>query len=433
MQISFFNRLYVRIWLAVVVSLVVLTLAFGWLWRTHTDRLRAERLADQPARELIVRDSTGNIIGQASAKSVRVPGQGLEFQVNMPDGKTLSIQLPPRNRPNAEGARAGMPPLPAPGVDPGRWLDNSLQRNPAFLLWIWGVVALAVALGSYPVVRRLTLRLEGLRKGVERWGAGDLRARVDVRGRDEVAFLGERFNAAADRVQTLVQSHKSLLANTSHELRAPLARIRMGLELMEAAPTSALKTELARNINELDALIEEILLSSRLDAAQHSGAVDIGKAEVLDLAQLAREECGKLGVPLHCDAQSLPIQGVPRLLRRLMRNLLDNAQRYGGSGVEMHLRAAAHVAGAQGVGENAVEIEVCDQGPGVPEAEQQRIFEPFYRSQHASERDGGVGLGLSLVQSIARSHGGSVHCVNRPSGGARFVARLAGRVAPSAV
>jgi two-component system, OmpR family, sensor kinase len=207
----------------------------------------------------------------------------------------------------------------------------------------------------------------------------------------------------------------------------------MGLELVEAAPTSALKTELARNINELDALIEEILLSSRLDAAQHSGAVDIGKAEVLDLAQLAREECGKLGVPLHCDAQSLPIQGVPRLLRRLMRNLLDNAQRYGGSGVEMHLRAAAHVAGAQGVGENAVEIEVCDQGPGVPEAEQQRIFEPFYRSQHASERDGGVGLGLSLVQSIARSHGGSVHCVNRPSGGARFVARLAGRVAPSAV
>jgi two-component system, OmpR family, sensor kinase len=436
MQISFFNRLYVRIWLAVVVSLVVLTLAFGWLWRTHTDRLRAERLAELPARELIVRDSAGNVIGQASAKAVRVPGQGLEFQVNMPDGKNLSIQMPPRNRPGAEGARAGIPPLPPPGADPSRWLDNSLQRNPAFLLWLWGVVALAVALGSYPVVRRLTLRLEGLRKGVERWGAGDLRARVDVRGRDEVAFLGERFNAAADRVETLVQSHKSLLANTSHELRAPLTRIRMGLELMEAAPTAALKSELARNINELDALIEEILLSSRLDAAQHSGTVDIGRAEVLDLAQLAREECGKLGVPLHCEMQSLPIEGVPRLLRRLMRNLLDNAQRYGGSGVEMHVRATAlatpqAAGGTQWVSTNAVEIEVCDQGPGVPEAEQQRIFEPFYRSQHASERDGGVGLGLSLVQSIARSHGGSVHCQNRPSGGARFVARLAGRTAPS--
>jgi two-component system, OmpR family, sensor kinase len=441
MQISFFNRLYVRIWLAVVVSLLVLTLAFGWLWRTHTDRLRAERLAEQPARELIVRDSAGQVIGQASAKAVRVPGQGLEFQVNMPDGKNLSIQLPPRSRAGADGVRTGIPPLPPPGADPARWLDNSLQRNPAFLLWLWGVVALAVALGSYPVVRRLTLRLEGLRKGVERWGAGDLRARVAIHGRDEVAFLGERFNAAADRIESLVQAHKSLLANTSHELRAPLARIRMGLELMETAPTTRLKAELARNINELDSLIEEILLSSRLDAAQHRSGVEIGKPEALDLLKIAQDECSQLGVPLHCQAPSLPMQGVPRLLRRLMRNLLENAQRHGGSGVEMHLRAiptgmggskavatpgASLTAQAAAGDTGAIEIEVCDRGPGVPEAEQQRIFEPFYRSQHASERDGGVGLGLSLVRSIAQSHQGSAHCYNRPGGGASFVAHLAG-------
>jgi two-component system, OmpR family, sensor kinase len=431
MQISFFDRLYVRIWLAIVVSLLLLTLAFGWLWRTHTDRLRAERLAEQPARELIVRDNTGQVIGQASAKAVRVPGQGLEFQVNMPDGKTLSIQLPPRNRAGADGVRTGIPPLPPPGADPARWLDNSLQRNPAFLLWLWGVVALAVALGSYPVVRRLTLRLEGLRKGVERWGAGDLRSRVQVHGRDEVAFLGERFNAAADRVEALVQSHKSLLANTSHELRAPLARIRMGLELMETAPTAALKSELALNINELDALIEEILLSSRLDAAQHRGTAGLGKVEAVDLVALAREECAKLGVPLHCEAQALSLQGVPRLLRRLMRNLLDNAQRYGVSGVEMHLRDVAATA-LHGVnhaptpGSTVCEIEVIDRGPGVPQAEQQRIFEPFYRSQHASERDGGVGLGLSLVQSIAQSHGGHVRCQSRAGGGASFVVQLSG-------
>jgi two-component system, OmpR family, sensor kinase len=431
MQILFFNRLYVRIWLAVVVSLLVLTMAFGWLWRTHTDRLRAERLAEQPTRELIVRDSAGQVIGQASAKTVRVPGQGLEFQVDMPDGNTLSIHLPPRNRANADGAHAGLPPLPPPGADPVRWLDNSLKRNPAFLLWLWGVVALAVALGSYPVVRRLTLRLEGLRKGVERWGAGDLRARVEVHGRDEVAFLGEQFNAAADRVEALVQSHKSLLANTSHELRAPLARIRMGLELMEVAPTAALKTELALNINELDGLIEEILLSSRLDAAQHTGVVDLGKAEAVDLVALAREECAKLGVPLHCAEPSLTLPGVPRLLRRLLRNLLDNAQRYGEKGVEMHLRTLPNAFAAAGPappsGNTTIEVEVVDRGPGVPEAEQLRIFEPFYRSRHASERDGGVGLGLSLVQSIAHSHGGRVHCQNRFGGGASFVAQFTGR------
>jgi two-component system, OmpR family, sensor kinase len=421
MQIFFFNRLYVRLWLAVVLAVLVLTMLFGWVWRTQADRIRQERLAELPARELIVRDSTGQVIGQATARPVRVPGQGLDFQVSMPDGKTLSIQVPPRVR--ATPGPDGMPPSGAglPGSVMPRWLDTNVQRNPGVLLWLWGVVALAVALGSYPVVRRLTQRLEGLRKGVERWGAGDLRARMAVQGDDEVAFLGERFNAAADRVEALVQSHKSLLANASHELRSPLARIRMALELMDSAPSATLKAELARNISELDALIEEILLASKLDAAQHSAAVDMGKADTVDVIALVAEECARMGVPLHCHAQTLQVHGVARLLHRLVRNLLDNAQRYGGSEVQMSLRAGPALGAAA---QASVELEVCDRGPGVPEAERERIFEPFYRSNLASERHGGVGLGLALVQSIAHSHGGNVHCQARPGGGACFVVRL---------
>lgn len=416
MKIPFFNRLYVRIWLAVVLTVLLLTLAFGWLWRTQAERIRSERLAEQPAREMIVRDASGQVLGQASARPVRVPGQGLEFEVRMPDGKTLSIQMPPRGRMAPDGAMAG-PHAPMGG--PPRWFDTNVQRNPGILLWMFGVIALAVALGSYPVVRRLTQRLEGLRRSVERWGAGDLRARVAVQGHDEVAFLGRRFNVAADRVEALVQSHKSLLANASHELRSPLARIRMGIELMHSAPSAALTAELARNITELDTLIDEILLASRLDAAQHSTGVDLGSVEAIDTIAMAAEECARLSVPLHCEASALPLQGVPRLLRRLMRNLLENANRYGGGEVQMTLRSGE-------VG-SAVEIEVCDRGPGVPEAERERIFEPFYRSSHASERDGGVGLGLALVRSIAQSHGGSVHCQGRPGGGACFVVRLTGQ------
>ena len=238
-----------------------------------------------------------------------------------------------------------------------------------------------------------------------------------MQGRDEVAYLGERFNAAADRVEALVQSHKSLLANASHELRSPLARIRMALELMQSAPSAALKLELARNISELDALIEEILLASRLDAAQHSNAITVGQTETVDVIALAAQECARLNVPLECQAQALQMQGVPRLLRRLLRNLLDNAQRYGGNEVQMSLRS---------MGTSGIEIEVCDRGPGVPEAEQQRIFEPFYRSNRASERDGGVGLGLALVRSIAQSHGGNAHCQSRVGGGACFVVRFPG-------
>jgi two-component system, OmpR family, sensor kinase len=415
MKIPFFNRLYVRMWLAVVLTVLLLTVAFGWLWRSQAERIRTERMAELPAREMVVRDASGQVIGQASAR--RVPGQGLEFELRMPDGKTLSIQLPPRGRVQADGTLASAP--GQPGGPPPRWFDANVQRNPGILLWLFGVIALAVALGSYPVVRRLTQRLEGLRRSVERWGAGDLRARVAVQGHDEVAFLGRRFNVAADRVEALVQSHKSLLANASHELRSPLARIRMGIELMHSAPSAALNAELARNINELDALIDEILLASRLDAAQHSAAVDLGSTDQVDVVALAAEECARLNVPLHCESHDLQLHGVPRLLRRLMRNLLENANRYGGGEVQMRLRAG-------GTG-GAVEIEVCDRGPGVPEAERERIFEPFYRSSHASERDGGVGLGLALVRSIAQSHGGTVRCQGRDGGGACFVVRLAGK------
>jgi signal transduction histidine kinase len=150
-------------------------------------------------------------------------------------------------------------------------------KNPKRILTVRGVgyvfrqaAGLTVAVGTYPIVRRLTKRLEHLRGGVERWGEGDLGARVNEDGNDEIAFLAKRFNQAAERVQTLVQTHKSLLANASHELRSPLARIRMGLELMGMGtqPSPAFREEISRNIAELDQLIDEILLASRLDARE---------------------------------------------------------------------------------------------------------------------------------------------------------------------
>ena len=450
MRIPFFNRLYVRIWLAVVVAVMVLTLVFGWLWRQQTDRQRLERLAEQPARELIVRDASGKTVLKTNSTS-QGQGRGIEFELAMPDGKTWFVQIPPPPR-----IPAGSPGAPVPP----RWMEANMQRNPAFMLLLWGVLALAVALGSYPIMRRFTQRLEALRRGVERWGAGNLSYRVNSQGRDEVAYLAQRFNLAADRIEALVQAHKTLLANASHELRSPLARIRMGLELTEQAPSPALKAELARSIGELDALIDEILLASRLDAAQHSSGIDFGHIENVDMVALAAQECARLGIALHVQAPpahgaahataataasatpapDLHVYGVPRLLRRAVRNLLENANRYGSPAhaadphnpllphplspdegpqaqVQMTLRALPAGAG--------VELQVCDRGPGVPEAEREKIFEPFYRSSNASERDGGVGLGLSLVQSIARSHGGSAACLPRSGGGACFVIRLA--------
>ncbi len=380
--------LYLRIWLAVVLAVAVLTLVFGWLWRINVEQ-------GPPPRELLIRNEAGQVVGQAMARPVRVPGQGIEFQVAMSDGSSLFVQLPPRPR------RPGEPLPPRP------W-----ARGPTGLLWLLGIVALAVAVGSYPIVRRLTQRLENLSRGVERWGEGDLSARVAVSGSDEVAFLAKRFNHAAERVETLVASHKSLLANASHELRSPLTRIRMGLELMGSQPSPAFKDEIARNITELDQLIDEILLASRLDASQ----ADMGTVETVDLTGLAAEECARLDAELDAgtDSPSVRVQGVARLLRRALRNLLENARRYGTGEVTVIVRREGHLA----------VVRVCDRGPGVPANQRERIFEPFYRLPGASERDGGVGLGLALVKSIAQRHGGSVSCEDRAGGGSTFVLSL---------
>ena len=422
----FFKKLYVRIWLSVVLAVAVLTLLVGWAWRLA---------AEPPLREVVLRNQAGDIIGQGHARMMRrapaaeggpidterdeepetarkLPGprghfgNGPEFVVRMQDGQTVHMHMP----------------RPPPSV----W-----YRPPFGFFWSLVLVAVAVALATYPITRKLTQRLERLQNGVQKWGEGDLSTRVNESGQDEVADLGRRFNLAAERVQTLVQSHeallasqKSLLANASHELRSPLTRIRMGLELMGSDASSASRLEISRNITELDQLIEEILLASRLDARDSN----LGTVESVDLIGLAAEECARVGAELILDLDpawraaqtsapgdaALPVQGVAKLLRRAVRNLLENAHRHAAGAITLGLsQTAGHAL-----------IRVCDQGPGVPPDLRERIFEPFYRLPGATERDGGVGLGLALVKSITLRHGGSVHCEDHAGGGACFVMQL---------
>jgi len=381
--------LYLRIWLAVVFAIVALTLMLAWLWRINVE----------PAtiRQIVVRDEQGDVVARASAPPVRIPGQGVEFEVMMADGEKLFVHLPPAGR-----RHDGAPP-------PRPWFGGRTTYA-----WLMAVVALAVALGSYPIVRRLTKRLERVQQGVERWGQGDLTVRVPADGQDEAAQLARRFNQAAERVEALVGTHKSLLANASHELRSPLARIRVALELMGEQASPQLQQEISRNIGELDALIDEILLASRLDAR----ADEVGASEPVDLVGLAAEEASRTGAELTVreGTGDATVHGVARLLRRLLRNLLENAARHGGSEVRLQIGRSPQAEG--------FEIRVSDSGPGVPESERERIFEPFYRLGGASERDGGVGLGLALVRQIAQRHGGTVSCEPAEGGGACFVVNL---------
>jgi two-component system, OmpR family, sensor kinase len=387
--------LYVKLWLAVVAAVLVVALAFGYLWRISA--------LEMPERDIVLRNEAGDVLGQARLRPNRIPGQGVEFRVPLKDGTAIHIHMPPRPRQAGE----------APPARP--WL-----RGPSGFWWLIGFVSLAVAIGSYPVVRHLTGRLNQLSKGVARFGEGDLGARVDEEGSDEVAFLARRFNETAQRVQVLVQSHKSLLANASHELRSPLARIRMALELSGPAANPVFRDELNRNVAELDLLIDEILLASRLDAQQ----AELGTVEPVDLVGLAAEECARVNAQLQVP-QSQPgatgellTPGIPKLLRRAVRNLLENARRYSENEITVTLLRQAQS------GPPCITLIVDDRGPGVPPGERQRIFEPFFRLPGATERDGGVGLGLALVRSIVQRHGGTVQCEANPAGGARFVVQL---------
>lgn len=403
----FSRRLYLRIWLAVVGGIAVLTLTVGWAWRmAEEQKAQSAQPFVPPSREMVLRDPAGNLVLRGLAtRQPSEPGEGAEFHIESDTGQLFTLQMAPRQ---PRGERMGRPGGPNPGAVAAFW-----TRPPFGFLWLLGIVGLAVAAGVYPIIRRLTLRLEALQRSVQKFGEGDLSVRVPDEGHDEVADLARQFNAAAARVEALVKSHKSLLANASHELRSPLTRIRMGLELMGGQqPSPAFREEILRNIAELDQLVDEILLASRLDARE----ADVGTVELVDLIGLAAEECARVDADLDVSSDSVDVRGVSKLLRRAIRNLLENARRYSTGEITLSIeRRQGHA-----------EVRVCDRGPGVPASQRERIFEPFYRLPGASERAGGVGLGLALVRSIAGRHNGTVHCEDRPdgAGGACFVLRL---------
>lgn len=448
------RTLTLRIYLTVVAVLAFFAFASGWVFQRHIEQERtransavAERMAawgdliqhSLPGVEAPSADQSAAVMDWSlrlriplaldSPKGERVAtsqsyqrreadGVGRGFPIKLEDGRTLWVMRPGlrANMGNANAPPPGGPRPPRPrdgafGNFP--FLPPALQ--PGFGLAIVLVVLfVAVTIGAYPVVRALTRRLQALKKGMETFGEGKLDHRVEVVGKDEVAAVAASFNAAASRIEALVRSHQSLLANASHELRSPLARLKMAVSMIDEADESQrvrLKREIDTNVAELDELVEEVLLASRLDSLR-----DLEHCERIDVLGLAAEEASRVdaAVDAPADGQQAIVVADERLVRRALRNLLENARRYGGDEVSVVVRRQA----------NQVEMQVCDRGPGVPAELRERIFEPFYRLPGHAEKSGGVGLGLSLVKQIAERHGGSVRCEPRPGGGSCFTLAL---------
>ncbi len=348
------------------------------------------------------------------------------FQEKMATSLTVAKEITIKDGENIVviGAHAFGPPPgmggPPPGMrGPGRGKPPFFARMPPPFFGPGEIIRtvimmLMVSVVCYLLARSLVIPIRRLQKIAQRITGGDYSARVgDGLGRagNEIADLGRDFDVMVERTETVINSQKRLLRDISHELRSPLARLKVALEIakkrLNGEHDSAL-VKIGQEADRLNVLIGHLLILSRLE----SGAGPTIMEEV-DLAELLREVaadadfeaslCNR-GVTLVAVAEA-SVAGARELLLRAIENIVRNAVRYTAAGTQVEIVLAIH--------DGKALISICDYGPGVPEDDLAHLFEPFFRVAKARERQtGGVGIGLAIAMQAVKVHGGTVAVQN---------------------
>jgi len=353
------------------------------------------------------RDILGRAVPPAAVALARDQLRGAERaagvrKVTAPDGRSFVVFLPIQERP-------GRPLRGRPRMEEQPGVRLALQLS---------VALLASLLFSAGLAWYLARPVRHLRAATRRLADGALDARVaPVLGgrRDEIADLGRDFDHMAGRLQALVGAQKRLLHDVSHELRSPLARLQVAVALARQQPARLATTldRVERETARLDALVGELLTLSRLEAGV-TGATE----ETFDLAELLDEVVAdarfeaeaascRVEFPAHGE---IVARGRAELLRRALENVIRNAVKYTAKDT------AVEVTAARGAGSDIVTVAVCDRGPGVPEADLDSLFEPFFRAEGGAAR-AGYGLGLAIARRAVEAHGGRIRARNRGGGG----------------
>jgi two-component system osmolarity sensor histidine kinase EnvZ len=343
-----------------------------------------------------------------------------------PDEKLVELPLErPAMRLLAEEVRRRLGPDTRLAIEreglPGFWVSFRIDddeywvmlpreriERQAALRWLgWGAFVLAAALaGAWLIVFRLRRPLRALVGAAADVGRGRVPAPLEESGPQEIQTVSRAFNQMTRDLARLEDDRALILAGVSHDLRTPLARLRLGLEMADA--DAQLKGGMAADIDEMDRIIGQFL-----DFARAAGGEP---AAPTDLAALAREVAGhyrETGHALADEIADVPVASVRRLaVRRLMTNLVDNAFHYGEKDVRLRVAPAGRT----------IVVEVLDRGPGIPADEVERLKQPFTRLETARSGKGGSGLGLAIVERIARMHGGAFDLLPRDGGG--LVARV---------
>ncbi|MEI7931863.1 MAG: HAMP domain-containing sensor histidine kinase [Alphaproteobacteria bacterium] len=279
-----------------------------------------------------------------------------------------------------------------PGWRPDPWQQRSLIT--------FAVTFLVALIAAYLFTRRLTAPFTRLAESAERLGRDPNAPPVSVDGPRESRSAARAFNVMQERLRRYVDDRTAMVGAIAHDLRTPLTRLRFRIESLPVDQKSKMSTDL----DQMEAMVAATLSFVR-DATQ---AAQRTKLELSSVLESLADEMSDMGASVTMErSDKVVVEGDPVALKRLFGNLLDNAVKYG---------KVARVRVFKDDGHAIVEID--DDGPGVPDAEKERVFEPFYRREPSRNRDtGGIGLGLAVVRTVARAHGGDAELINRPGGG----------------
>ena len=300
-------------------------------------------------------------------------------------------------------------------------LLEGLQSN---LLKLSAGIAAAVVLLSILLSRMLTRKISTLLTAIRKVRAGAYEHRTYISGRDEIAQIGEEFNSLTDRLQTTETLRRRFVSDASHELKTPLAAIRLltdsilQTDQMDMETVRDFVTDIGSEAERLSCITEDLLRLTRLDSDLLDAPETVEVAPVLEqvmrmMSLLAQEKGTELTYRMEGNCRVSATKGE---VHQVIYNLTDNAVKYSGKNgkVRVELRHEDH----------DVVLTVADNGPGIPEEDLPKVFERFYRVDKARSRAaGGTGLGLSIVQDTVKKRGGTVSAANRPNGGAVFTVR----------
>jgi two-component system OmpR family sensor kinase len=438
------GRLFWRVYLYGLVLLLAVgvSVAFvGWALHRESGGTDPRRVAAYAVNRVAELAGTPERLGEELRRAREI--FGVDATVYGRDGRPIATNVEPplplgggvplRDGPvHLRGRGMGWA-VPLPSLGATLVLSHVPPRAPARALLFIGAVLVALAAASFPLARSIAAPVERLTAAARALGEGDLSARSGVRARGELGELGHAFDEMAARLERLVQGERELLANVSHELRTPLARIRVALELAAEGDAERARRylgEIGQDLAELDGLVEEVLTTARLEA-RGAGGLPLDAVPV-DLAAVVRDAAERFRAAHEGRAIEVEVAGAPpqvrgdaALLRRLLRNLLDNAAKYSEPPAPVRLAARAEP--------DAAVVEVADRGIGIAAEDLPRLFTPFFRTDRSRARGtGGTGLGLALAKRIAEAHGGTIVAESAPGAGTTFRVRLpAVRAAPT--